>query len=264
MRFTGFSPYGLPLIGYAATGAGAGAKFALLGVSIVGLLTAFAASSPDAFATPCPATPTCTVTGATFTAGNDSTFPDATQGTTAEIDDGVPNGMNPIATFVPDNESPGTISAAVLAYLSDLGVTGTTYLGRSTGGAGSGGPAGTGFTVTSADGGLSGTWAFSPGTTGLAAGFIAIHAGGGAFDVLYELTTPGSLSGVWDTSENVTGANAQGALSNFDLFSGTGSTIIIGGGGGSTPEPASVGLLGTGLAALGLVLGLRKLSGGKR
>jgi hypothetical protein len=231
---------------------------------MVTLMATFAGSSPDAFATPCPATPTCTAGGGTFTAGNDSTLPDATQGATAEIDDGVPNGMNPIATFTVSDQSPATVSGAVLAYLSDLGVTGTQYLGRSTGGASSGGPAGTGFTVTSADGGLSGTWTFTPGSTGLAAGFIALHAGGGSTDVLYELTTPGSLSGVWDTSENITGANAQGALSNFDLFSGTSSTTIIGGGGGTTPEPASVGLLGTGIAALGLVLGLRRLSGAKR
>ncbi|HLG89870.1 MAG TPA: PEP-CTERM sorting domain-containing protein [Alphaproteobacteria bacterium] len=225
-------------------------KVGLLTASLVGLAAAFAGSSPEAFAAACTATSTtpCTAGGATFTPGNDSTIPDASGAT--EIDDGVPNGLNPIATFTPSNESPATITTAVLAYLSDIGVTGTQYLGRSTGGSGSGGPAGTGFTVTSGDGGLSGTWTFNPGTTGLAAGFVAIHAGGGAFDVLYELATPGSLSGVWDTSENVNGGGKQGALSNFDLFSGTTSTIIVGGGGGSVPEPGTLALLGTGLLAL--------------
>lgn len=226
-------------------------RFTLLSVSLVGLMAMFAGSSPNALATACPATPTCTAGGTTFTPGDDSSLLDAPGAT--EIDDGVANGMTPIAQFATANQSNATIAAEVEAYLADLGVTGVTYLGRSTGGASSGGPSGTGFTVSSSDGGLSGTWTFSPGNTGDTASFVAIHAGGGQGDILYQFNTQSSLSGVWDTSENINGGGQQGALSNFDLFSGVGSgIIIIPGGGGATPEPGTLAVLGTGLVALAL------------
>ena len=264
MRFSGLGLGRLPSAGRAATGAGARAKLALLGVSTAALMAAFVGSSHDAFGAACTsATPlgtACSAGGTTFTPGDDTTLPDAPGAT--EIDDGVANGMSPIAQFATADQSNTTIASEVEAYLTAIGVSGAVYLGRQDGSSGPGvgtPPTGTSIATVSGDGGNSGTWTFTPGTSGDSLSFIAIHAGGGQGDILYALNTPGSDSGVWDTSENINGGGQQGGLSNFDAFGGAGA-IIIGGGGGTSPEPASIGLLGSGLAALGLVIGMRRLA----
>jgi hypothetical protein len=98
------------------------------------------------------------------------------------------------------------------------------------------------FSTTSANGGLTGTFTFIPGTSGpTTAGYIALHAGGGTSDVLLQIdsccTTGGPFA--WDTSENLNGGGNSAAISNFDLFSGGTASVI--------PEPASLALLSTGL-----------------
>ncbi len=199
------------------------------------ILAAMSGYSADAFAAPCPSSPTCTAGGVTF----DLTDPgDASHGTTVEIDD---SALTFLATFDPANQSNATVAAAVLAFLGAEGHTGATYLGRQDG---SGDLPGTSVTTSSSDGNLSGTWSFAPGSTDYLGSFIAIHAGGSTGDVLYAISSPG-LSGVWDTSENVVGPGNQAALSNFDLF-GQAQTPTT-----PVPEPGVLVILGGGLLALG-------------
>jgi hypothetical protein len=90
-------------------------------------------------------------------------------------------------------------------YLGLLGIT-ATYLGRQDG---SGEIDGDSVSVVG-EGDTTGTWTFSPGTTGDVGSYVAIHAGGGQTDTLFEINSPGK-SGTWGTE------NGQG-LSNFDLF----------------------------------------------
>lgn len=194
--------------------------------------------SRAAVATPCHATPTCTAGGATFT------LTDPGDGAGAvETDD---SGLKFLATFNPSNENPSTITTAVDAFLAAEGLPGGQYFGRTGGtGTGSGGSvSGASFSTTSTNGGLAGTWALNPGSTGTTPGYISLHAGGGQHDVLLEIIS-GLDTGPWDTSENINGGGNSAAISNFDLFSGGSPT--------SVPEPTSLLLLGTAIAALHLL-----------
>ncbi len=203
-----------------------------------------------ASAAACPSTPSCTAGGVAFTLTDPG---DGANG--VEIDD---SALTFLAWFDPTNESPGTIAADTKAFLlAEYGVT-VDYFGRATGGdppnwggAGQNGSgtevAGVGFNVKSSDGGKSGTWTFNPGSTGTIPTVIVMHAGGGQHDVIYAINSPG-LSGIWDTSENINGGGNQAALSNFDVFGGTGNGTQ----GGCLPnipcpEPLTVSLFGAGL-----------------
>jgi hypothetical protein len=134
-----------------------------------------------------------------------------------------------LAVLNPSNQNPSTVSAIVTTFLNANSFPSVTYLGRA--GTSGSGPDSSSVSTTSTDG-FSGTWTFSPGTTSFLGQFIALHAGGGQSNVLYQINTPG-LSGIWDTSENITGNNQQGALSNFDLFNGGAQAVpgpIVGAG----------------------------------
>jgi hypothetical protein len=225
-------------------------------VAAAGALALAVSGVSPAMAVPCPATPTCTT-------------PDGTTWNLTDPGDGKQFGAPPLltdaddadtkflATFSPSNESPGTITTAVDDFLTAEGLPGGAYFGRTGGsGTGSGGNvSGASFTTTSANGGLTGTFTFNPGTTGTTAGFISLHAGGGQSDVLLAIdaccTTGGPFA--WDTSENLVGNGNSGSISNFDLFSGA-------------PVPAP--LIGHGLLVLlavsGVFSGSRLLEGIKK
>ena len=197
-----------------------------------------------ALATPCPSAPTCTAGGVTFN------LTDPGDGNGAIETD---NQLIFLATFDPSNENPSTITAAVDAFLTAEGLPGGQYFGRTGGsGAGAGGSVpGASFSTTSANGGLNGTFTFNPGSTGLTAGYISLHAGGGQHDVLLEIPASEGVGGPfnWDTSENINGGGNSAAISNFDLFSGGPLPV---------PEPASLVLFGTSLIALGFIGGRRQ------
>ena len=144
------------------------------------------------------------------------------------------------------NGAGGAVPTIVTTFLNANGFSSVTYLGRQDGTGGPGG--GSSVSTTSTDGGYSGTWTFTPGTTGLVPGFILIHAGGGP-NILYEINTPGD-SGNWDTSENINNGGQQANLSNFDMFSGT-----------AVPLPAALPLFATGIGGLGLLGWRRKRKG---
>ena len=213
--------------------ASAGTKPGLRLLGSVFAITALLGFSTQASAVPCNP-----CDGVTF---NTTDPGDATHGTVVEIDN---SALTFLATFDAGNQGNGSgaiLLTSVTDYLAGLGFTGTGYLGRQDGSGGPGG--GSSVHTTSLDGGLSGTWTFTPGSTGDVGKFIAIHAGGGTADVLYEINSPG-LTGIWDTSENTVGVGNQAALSNFDLFGGT-ATVV--------PEPSTLALLGAGLLGLGLL-----------
>lgn len=207
------------------------------GLAISLLATAFWASSASALPV-CPSPGSCVAGGVTF---NQTDPGDATHGTTVEIDD---SALTFMAVFTPGNQSNATVSAAVLAYLTAEGFTGVSYLGRQDG---TGNAPGTSVATSSSDGGLSGSWTFTPGASGLVGSFIAIHGGGGTSSVLFSINNPG-LSGIWDTSENIVGPGNQAQLSNFDLFGNVATSTH-----NVVPEPASLLLLGTGLLGLALL-----------
>ena len=169
--------------------------------AVVALLT-----SPQAWAGP------CTISGS-----------GPTVGCTAD-------GLTFLGTATPSNQGNARVSS-IESFLSGLGFTSETYLGR----AGGSSP----VSVTGANS-TSGTWMFNPGTTGDVAAFIAIHAGNGSTDEVWEINTPAN-SGSWGTFESVT-------LSNFDLFG-----IPV-----SAPEPASLALFGGALVGLGVIRCRRK------
>ena len=170
-------------------------------------------STPQVSAAPCLASPSCTLDGQTFT---------VTGGTSG-------NSLTFIASFTTPNQSNSSIATLADDYLKLLGVT-VTYLGRQDG---SGEIDGDSVSVTG-EGDTTGTWTFSPGTAGDVGSYVAIHAGSGQTDTLFEINSPGT-SGTWGTE------NGKG-LSNFDLF--------------GTPAPAPAPLIGHDLPALLAVGGI--------
>lgn len=175
-----------------------------------------------ASATPCLATPQCTLDGQTFT---------TTGGTSG-------NGLTFVANFTTPNQNNTTIADLVTDYLA-LSSINVTYLGRQDGSDLY--PGIVSITTTPSTGGLTGTWTLNPGTTGFIGTYVAIHAGGGQTDNLFEINSPG-LSGTWGTE------NDRG-LSNFDLF-GTKNSV---------PEPGALALFSFGLIALGLYSRRRRI-----
>jgi hypothetical protein len=113
------------------------------------------------------------------------------------------NGLTFLGTANPSNQGNALVSS-IESYLSGLGFTGETYLGRA--GDSSSFVHGDSVSVTGGNS-TSGTWTFIPGTTGDVAAFIAIHAGDGRTDEVWEINTPAN-SGNWGTFESAT-------LSNF-------------------------------------------------
>lgn len=191
-----------------------------LGIGLAALvgLGAAVVGGPSAEATACLASPSCTLDGQTFTTTGGSSG----------------SGLTFLASFTSPNQSNASIAGLVDDYLALLGFT-VTYLGRQDG---SGLVGGDNVSTASSDGGLTGTWTFTPGTTGDVGEFVAIHAGDGqAATELFEINSPG-LSGTWAT------LNGHG-LSNFDLFGGPPSTPV--------PEPASLAILGSALLGWGLI-----------
>jgi hypothetical protein len=168
---------------------------------------------------PCLASPSCSLDSQTFT---------VTGGTSG-------NGLTFIASFTTPNQSNSSIATLVDNYLGLLGVT-VTYLGRQDG---SGEIDGDGVSVVG-EGNTTGTWSFSPGTTGDVGSYVAIHAGDGQTDTLFEINSPGT-SGTWGTEDGK-------GLSNFDLF--------------GTPVPVPTPLIGHGLPVLlvmgGILFGTRR------
>lgn len=183
------------------------------------------ATAGVANATPsCLASPTCTLDGQTFT---------TTGGTSG-------GGLTFLANFTTSNQSNSEIATLVTDYLALMGDD-VTYLGRQDG---SGLASGiVSITTTPSSGGLSGTWTLNAGTTGFIGEFVAIHAGNGQSDNLFEIDSPGT-SGTWATN------NGKG-LSNFDLFGMIPAQV---------PEPGSLALLAVGLLSIGLFMRRRRLS----
>lgn len=188
-------------------------KFRVVLTAAAGMAAALIGAQ-QAAAAPCLASPTCTLDAQTFT---------TTGGTSGD-------GLTFLASFTTPNQSNSSIATLVDDYLALLGFN-VTYLGRQDG---SGTIDGDSISVS---GSLSGTWTLSPGTTGDVGAFVAIHAGNGQDDELFQINSPG-LSGTWGTENGKT-------LSNFDLF-GTPDVPAV-------PEPASLAVLGTSLLGLAVV-----------
>jgi len=234
-----------------AVGARSTTRSKLALVAVIAGAFAIALSGVPRLAMAVPCTPTCTIGGVTY----DTTDPgDGNQfGAPPLLPDSDDADLTFLAVFNPSNQNPATITAAVQAFLTNQGLGGGQFLGRTDGsGTGSGGVAGNySFSTTMANGGLTGTFTFTPGTSGPTntAGYISLHAGGGQSDVLLQIdsccTTGGPFA--WDTSENLVGAGNSAAISNFDLFSGLPSNTPL------VPEPASLVLLGSALAAFGVI-----------
>ena len=143
------------------------------------------------------------------------------------------DGLTFLGTAAPSNQGNALVSS-IESFLSGLGFTGETYLGRA------GGSSPVSVTGNQGANSTSGTWVFNPGTTGDVAALIAIHAGSGNTDEVWEINTPAN-SGSWGTFESAT-------LSNFDLFG-----IPV-----SAPEPASLALFGSALVGMGVIRCRRK------
>jgi hypothetical protein len=161
-----------------------------MGLTLAAGMVASLWGAPQALAGACLGSPTCTLDGQTFT---------VTGGTSG-------NGLTFVAFFTTPNQSNSSIATLVDDYLALLGVT-ATYLGRQDG---SGTIDGDSVSTASSNGGLTGTWTFSPGTTGDVGAYVAIHAGNGQMDTLFQINSPGT-SGTWGTENGKD-------LSNFDLF----------------------------------------------
>ena len=159
-----------------------------IGLSAAAGMVVVLMSAQQAWAAPCLANPTCTLDGQTFT---------TTGGTSGD-------GLSFLASFTTPNPNNSSIATLVDDYLKLLGFKNVTYLGRQDG---SGTIDGDSITVSGAQ---SGTWTLNPGTTGDVGAFIAIHAGNGQDDELFEINSRGT-SGTWGTENGKD-------LSNFDLF----------------------------------------------
>jgi hypothetical protein len=145
-----------------------------------------------------------------------------------------------IANFTTPNQNPSSIVPLVQDFLALEGFTSVMFLGR----AGDSSTFVGGDSITLSGGNQSGTFSFSPGTTGDVAAFVAIHAGNGQNDGLFAINSPG-LSGTW-------GTNNGHDLSNFDLFGCPVSSTTCGTP-TRVPEPASLFLFGSALAGLGIL-----------
>jgi len=151
-----------------------------------------------------------------------------------------------LASFCTANQSNSTIATDVLQILAAEGYTGVTYLGRQDG---TGLVNGDHISTSSSDGGLTGTWTFTPGTTGDIGAFIAIHAGNGqSAEELFKIDNPSSSdTGTWSTFDGH-------GLSNLDLFGiNLPPPPVIDpppaiDPPAKVPEPLTISLFGTGLA----------------
>jgi len=195
------------------------------GLTIAAGVVAALWNVPQSRATPCLASPTCTLDGQTFT---------LTGGTSG-------NGLTFLASFTTPDQNNSDIAQLVDDYLALKGFT-VTYLGRQDG---SGTIDGDSITVTG--GSQSGTWTLNPGTTNDVGAFVAIHAGNGQDDELFQINSPG-LSGTWGTENGKD-------LSNFDLF----GTANNGNSPPVVPEPGTLAILASALIGFSAIRRYRKL-----
>lgn len=134
--------------------------------------------------------------------------------------------------------------AAITTFLAGLTGSPVVYLGGapSQGAHSSSAPAGTSVSLSCGNC-TSGTWTFNPGSTGYEVDYLDIKAGD--YNELYKVTTPG-LTGFFNNSDLMALSDHNNAISHIDFWDpGPLATTD-----GEVPEPASLALLGAGLAGL--------------